>query len=92
MAEFTSDVPLARVLLARDVIDDAVTATDGMHKVQGTDCVEDLLAHLSTHSDGVAVIENGAVKGVVTPTSVVRALSRGASDTGEAAPAQEAAG
>ena len=77
VAEFTSDVPLARVLLARDVIDDTATVQAGMFEVQETVCVEDLLCHLAIHRDGVAVAQNGNPIGVVTPTSVVCALSKG---------------
>ena len=77
VAEFTSDVPLARVLLARDVIDDTATVQAGMFEVQETVCVEDLLCHLAIHRNGVAVAQNGNPIGVVTPTSVVCALSKG---------------
>ena len=90
VAEFTSDVPLARVLLARDVMDDTAKAEAKMLQVQGTDCVDDLLPHLAKHRDGVAVVENGKTVGVVTPSSVVCALSRGAAETPETAPQQEA--
>ena len=90
VAEFTSDVPLARVLLARDVMDDTAIAKTGMFEVQGTECVEDLLSHLATHREGVAVAQNGSTIGVVTPTSVVCALSRGAANTADTASQQEA--
>jgi glycine betaine/proline transport system ATP-binding protein len=90
VAEFTSDVPLARVLLARDVMDDTAIAKTGMFEVQGTECVEDLLSHLATHREGVAVAQNGSTIGVVTPTSVVCALSRGSANTPDTASQQEA--
>ena len=91
VAEFTSDVPLARVLLARDVMDDTATAETGMFEVQGTDCVEDLLSHLAAHRDGVAVVQDDKTIGVVTPTSVVCALSRSAAEA-PVNPQQQAAG
>ena len=78
VAEFTSDVPLARVLLARDAMDDGVVAAADMQTVQATDCVEDILGQLAQHRDGVAVVDGGSPIGVVTPASVVGALSRGA--------------
>ena len=91
VAEFTSDVPLARVLMARDVVDDNAKAKPGMHQVQASDCVEDLLSQLATHNDGVDVVENGQSIGVVTPTSVVRALSRESADAADSTATQGAA-
>ena len=91
VAEFTNDVPLSRVLLARDVIDAAAPAAQpGQHPVQATDCVEDILVHLAVHPDGVAVIDGGRPIGVVTSASVVRALSRGAVDGHDRIAPQEA--
>ena len=90
VAEFTSDVPLTRVLLARDVIDDTATLQAGMFEMQETVCVEDLLCHLAIHRDGVAVTQNGNPIGVVTPTSVVCALSKGSEVKADATRQQEA--
>lgn len=81
VAEFTSDVPLARVLLARDVLDDSATPYPQMHQVQSTECVENLLPSLAEHKDGIAVVDGSGMIGVVTPTSVVCALSRGPAGT-----------
>jgi glycine betaine/proline transport system ATP-binding protein len=91
VAEFTSDVPLARVLLAREAMDDTVQSKAGMHCVQGTDCVEDILPSLATHRQGVAIIDGGETIGVVTPTSVVCALSRGQANDKNAVWSEEAA-
>lgn len=81
VAEFTSDVPLARVLLARDVMEESTEPKPGMHEVQSTDCVEDLLTQLAAHSEGLAVVDAGAPIGMITPKSVICALSRGGRDT-----------
>ena len=89
VAEFTSDVPLTRVLLARDVIDDTATVQAGMFEMQETVCVEDLLCHLAIHRDGVAVVQNGNPIGVVTPTSVVCAFSKGEEGKADATRQQE---
>ncbi|MFZ9014096.1 MAG: quaternary amine ABC transporter ATP-binding protein [Alphaproteobacteria bacterium] len=81
VAEFTSDVPLARVLLARDVMEESTEPKPGMREVQSTDCVEDLLTQLAAHSEGLAVVDGGAPIGMVTTKSVICALSRGVRDT-----------
>ena len=91
VAEFTSDVPLARVLMARDVLDKAGLAKADMHNVQSTECVEDLLPQLAAHPEGVAVVEDDSILGVVTATSVVAALSRGSGETTKQSDRQGAA-
>jgi len=78
VAEFTGDVPLGRVLMARDVIDPQEPVQDGMPTVSGTTSVDDVLALLAGSKMGVIVSENGQNTGVVTPTSVVRGLASGA--------------
>lgn len=85
VAEFTSDVPLARVLLARDVMDETAKLTPQMHRVQGSECVENILSSLAEHKDGIAIVEESRPIGVVTPTSVVCALSRGSAQTPKSA-------
>ena len=91
VAEFTSDVPLARVLLARDVMEESTEPKPGMREVQSTDCVEDLLTQLAAHSEGLAVVDGGAPIGMVTTKSVICALSRGGRDTTENSQTPEAA-
>ena len=76
VAEFTSDVPLVRVLTARDVMQSGLAATDNMPQLPNTTTVESLLPELASHDNGVAVIDSGTVVGVVTPASVIAALAR----------------
>lgn len=76
VAEFTSDVPLVRVLTAGDVIQSGLATKDNMPQFPATTTVESLLPELANHDDGIAVIDNGSVIGVVTPASVITALAR----------------
>lgn len=78
VAEFTRDVPLMRVLFAKDVMDDNIEVEENMQGVQSCDSVEDILAQLSKNTKGVVVFDDGKAIGVVTPKSVVCALSRNA--------------
>jgi len=57
VAEFTRDVPLIRVLLAGDIMQSDLAATDGMPTVSSTTTVEDILPQLSVNPNGVAVTE-----------------------------------
>lgn len=77
VADFTSDVPLARVITARDAVEPGVAANPDMPRINSTTCVEDFLPTLSTNSTGIAVVDGAEIVGVATPASVVRALSRG---------------
>ncbi len=76
VAEFTRDVPLIRVLLAGDIMQSDLAATDGMPTVSSTTTVEDILPQLSVNPNGVAVTEGGNVIGVLTSGSVISALAR----------------
>ena len=76
VAEFTSDVPIARVLRARDVADPAKTPTDGMGKIDGDLPVESLLPHLAGSTSGLAVHDSsGVLIGVATAQDVIAALA-----------------
>ncbi|MEZ5775470.1 MAG: betaine/proline/choline family ABC transporter ATP-binding protein [Hyphomicrobiaceae bacterium] len=76
--EFTSDVPIARVLRAETVASRAAAATAGnLERVAADTSVEMLLPRLASNPDGLAVVgANGAVIGVATARSVVDALAR----------------
>ena len=76
VAEFTSDVPLVRVLQAGDVMRSGHTVPDDMPCVASTTTVEAILPELATHEHGVAVSDGGNIVGVVTPASVIAALAR----------------
>lgn len=76
VAEFTRDVPLIRVLLAGDIVQSGLVATDDMPRIASTTAAEDILPELAKHANGVAVTENGEVIGVVTSSSVISALAR----------------
>lgn len=73
VAEFTSDVPLVRVLCASDVLDPNAVPTPGMTSVEHDTRVEDLLASVSADQRGVVVIDDGKEIGVVTTHSIVAA-------------------
>ncbi|MEO1364057.1 MAG: betaine/proline/choline family ABC transporter ATP-binding protein [Pseudomonadota bacterium] len=85
VAEFTGDVPLGRVLMARDVIDPQASVQDSMPTVTATTSVDDVLALLADSKAGVIVDDDGRTTGVVTPTSVVRGLALGADARNEMA-------
>jgi len=79
VAEFTSDVPLARVLCACDVMMAGKDAPSDMPRVADDTRLEHLLPSLA-HTDAIAVTEGGAVVGIVTPKAVIAALAREAVD------------
>jgi glycine betaine/proline transport system ATP-binding protein len=76
VAEFTQDVPLIRVLLAGDIVQKGLNATDDMPRIASSTTVEGILPMLAKHNEGVAVTENGNLIGVVTSNSVISALAR----------------
>ncbi|MEL7544063.1 MAG: hypothetical protein AAGJ70_09830, partial [Pseudomonadota bacterium] len=80
VAEFTSDVPMVRVLTAGDVIDPDVAATNGdasdHKKIDARTTVEDLLPELNRSDSGLTVMRDGAAIGTVTARSVIGALAR----------------
>ncbi len=88
VAEFTSDVPISRVLTAAEVADGAAQRADGMPEVSGDISVEELLPQLANHAGGIAVrSQDGAVLGVATAQAVIAALAQEA----EKRPSAEAA-
>jgi glycine betaine/proline transport system ATP-binding protein len=77
VAEFTSDVPLARVLRASDVARPAADAGARSQKVGADTTVEALLPMLAGQPDGIAVLgADGRPIGVATPHSVIETLAR----------------
>ena len=77
VAEFTSDVPIARVLRASEVADRAKMPTADMQRIDGDLPVETLLPHLASNMNGVAVHDSsGSVIGVATAHDVIAALAR----------------
>ena len=84
--EFTSDVPLARVLRAAEVANKAGKVTQRMPRVKGDVSVESLLPQLANHKAGVAVEDaDGKVVGVATAQDVVAALALESSKRDDAA-------
>ena len=84
--EFTSDVPLARVLRAAEVANKAAKVTQRMPRVKGDVSVEALLPQLASHKSGVAVEnDSGEVVGVATAQDVVAALALESSKRDDAA-------
>lgn len=75
VAEFTREVPLPRVLKAREV---AVAGDDaaGLPRVDADVSVEDVIARLGNSTDGVAVYDaNDMLVGVATPASVMSRIA-----------------
>ncbi|MGI9462344.1 MAG: quaternary amine ABC transporter ATP-binding protein [Aestuariivirgaceae bacterium] len=76
VAEFTSDVPIARVLRASDVVNKKAKPTARMPRVAQDMSVEQLLPLLAGRKSGVAVEStNGKVLGVATAQDVIAALA-----------------
>ncbi|MCR9146504.1 MAG: ATP-binding cassette domain-containing protein [Rhodobacteraceae bacterium] len=86
VAEFTNDVPLARVLTAAEVIDKAARAADGLDRIAADMPVETLLPMLAEHPQGLMAERDGLALGVVTAQSVIAALARHAGRTEAATP------
>jgi glycine betaine/proline transport system ATP-binding protein len=75
VAEFTNEVPLARVLTASDVLDPAAAVRDAP-RIDGRARLEELLPRLAGRPEGVVVLDPaGDVLGVATAQSVVGALA-----------------
>ncbi len=84
--EFTSDVPLARVLRASEVANKAGKVTQRMPRVKGDVSVESLLPQLASHKSGIAVEDDsGKIVGVATAQDVVAALALESSKRDDAA-------
>ncbi|MEM7073540.1 MAG: betaine/proline/choline family ABC transporter ATP-binding protein [Pseudomonadota bacterium] len=75
VAEFTEDVPMARVLEAQDVIDSHAVVSDGMQQHDCETKVEDLLPLLASCKEGILAMKDDRPMGVVTATSVIAALA-----------------
>ena len=76
VAEFTSDVPITRVLRAGDVVDTAAKPTARMPRVSVDACVEDMLPLLAGKAPGLAVEEpDGTLIGVASAKGVITALA-----------------
>ena len=77
VADFTSDVPLARVLRAGDIMQAPQEISGDVPQVTSDTTLEKLLSVLAS-SDAVSVAEEGRIVGTITPKTVVSALARGA--------------
>ncbi|MEM6481533.1 MAG: ATP-binding cassette domain-containing protein [Pseudomonadota bacterium] len=75
VADFTEDVPMARVLRARDVLDPDVALCESMERHDCETPVEELLPRLATCKEGVAACQGDRALGVVTANSVIAALA-----------------
>ncbi len=84
VAEFSRDVPIARVLTASDVVNLSAgqTSHTSLVSVSAATTVEQLLPMLADNPDGLAVEKDGAVIGIATANSVVIALAKEARDKG----------
>ena len=76
VAEFTSDVPLVRVLTAGEVARKAANLSTRMTRVKHSVSVESLLPELATNENGVVVEDDsGKVIGVANAQDVISALA-----------------
>jgi len=83
VAEFSRDVPIARVLTARNVIDPVATSSvdaQSLARVSAATTVEELLPLLAKNPNGLAVENFDSLLGIVTANSVVTGLATGAKD------------
>ena len=76
VAEFTSEVPRARVLTAADVLDGAARPGADRPTIGAGATLEEILPVLAGQAAGISVTgEGGEVIGVVSPGSVIAALA-----------------
>lgn len=88
VAEFASDVPLARVLRAGDVIEPSIVPTEDMPIVSAMASVQEILPSLAWSRRGIAVVHDNETLGVATPYSVIKSMARdGSRGVGDAADA-----
>ena len=83
VAEFSRDVPIARVLTARNVIDTAAASSvdaQSLVRIPAATTVEELLPMLAKNPNGLAVENFDSLLGIVTANSVVAGLATGAKD------------
>jgi len=76
VAEFTREVPRARILTAGDIaatVDGDSTVTDA--RVDAAATLEQLMVQLAAHPAGVTVQRDGAVVGTVTAVQLIKALA-----------------
>jgi len=79
VAEFTREVPRARILTAADIATpvDSSAAADSQQRVDATATVEQLMPLLESHPDGLLVQgDDGETLGAITAREVIRALAR----------------
>ncbi|MDD9874672.1 MAG: betaine/proline/choline family ABC transporter ATP-binding protein [Gammaproteobacteria bacterium] len=77
VAEFTKDVPRARIITAGEIADTGQTAGPCRlnRRIDAHTTLEQLMPLLGRHPEGLLVQRGGADIGVVTPQQVVRALA-----------------
>ena len=77
VAEFTSDVPLARVLVAGDIAQPRSQSVENFPRAKAATSIEALLSELVNHVDGIAIeTEGGDIIGVVNAQGIVAALAK----------------
>jgi len=75
VAEFTEDVPMARVLKARDLANPSIPVSPDMPKKDSDCSLEEILPLLASNEGGIAAMRGGTPIGVVTAVSVIDALA-----------------
>jgi glycine betaine/proline transport system ATP-binding protein len=84
VAEFTNEVPRARVLTAADVVDPGAAVLDAP-RIDGRAKLDELLQQLALRPDGVLVLgPQGDMLGMATAQSVICALAGGRAPAGGA--------
>jgi glycine betaine/proline transport system ATP-binding protein len=76
VAEFTEDVPLARVITCSAILEDAAPDLAVENPVGPDTTLAALLPRFSQSQAPVAVVEDGSILGMVTPMGVLQALAK----------------
>lgn len=75
VAEFTEDVPLARVINCASIMEPATEGLDDRVTVAPDTTLEQLLPSFGERDVAIPVLDKGNVVGMVTPSGVVKALA-----------------
>jgi len=76
VARFVEDIPLVRVMLARDIMQPISGGGDTVDAVEPTTTVEDLLARLAGGAKGFRVVDSGDALGAIDPAAVLSIVDR----------------
>lgn len=77
VAEFTEDVPLVRVITCGSIMEPSSDGIDESAAVGPDTTLEELLPRFAKRQEPVAIVGDGKVLGMVTPSGVLHALAEG---------------